>query len=88
MLCHSIATARNGKIRNEAIYRSLHSTFHPIFMNIQASYRTFIEPILDVPLENKIFEMNPRFRTPNPNLDRIFIQIKPVSTLFQQPDLS
>jgi hypothetical protein len=88
MLCHGIATARNGKIRNEAIYRSLLRTFHPIFMNIQASYRTFIEPILDVPLENKIFEMNLGFRTPNPNLDRIFIQIKPISTRYLQPDLS
>ena len=88
MLCHGIATARNGKIRNEAIYRSLLGTFHPIFMNIQASYRISIEPILDVPLENKIFEMNLGFRTPSPNLDCIFIQIKPSPSYIKQPDLS
>jgi hypothetical protein len=51
MLCDGIATARDGKIRNEPIYRSLLHTFHPIFINIQASLPPLSEPILDVPLE-------------------------------------
>ena len=60
MLCHGIATARNRKIRNEAIYRSLLRTFHPIFINIQATYRISIEPILDVTSGKQDFRNEPR----------------------------
>ena len=50
MLCRTIATVQNGKIRNEPIYRSLLRTFDPTFINIQVSSQPLIEPTFDVPL--------------------------------------
>src|SRR5438552_2258189 len=61
MFCHCIATARNGKIRKEPIYRSCQHIFDLIFINIQAS-RPHLDRThsLDFPLEKQNLRNEPR----------------------------
>jgi hypothetical protein len=81
MLCHTIATARNGKIRNEPIRRSILGSFHPVFMNIHASLphlpRTHFSKHLPMSFRTNFAKRTQAFATSNADLNRIFIRIDP-----------
>ena len=81
MLCRTIATARNTRIPNEAICRSLLGSFHPIFMNIHTSPphlpRTHFPKRWPMSLGTKFAKRIQAFATPNANLNCIFIHIDP-----------
>ena len=77
MLCHTIATVQNGKIRNEAIYRSLLGSFHPVFMNIHASPPYLPRTHFSKPVHliwNKIGETNVRPNGANHQWVRVPLQ--------------
>jgi hypothetical protein len=90
MLCDTLATVRNGKIPNEAIYRSLLGYFRPIFMDIQASpphlQRTHFSKRLSMSIGTKIYERTQALATPNANLTCIFTHIDPFPPLRQVAD--
>src|SRR5579859_2374901 len=83
MLCYSIATVRNRKIRNEPIHRSLLGYCHPVFINIQDSpprlQRTHLSKHLPMLFETKVAERTQAFAILNEIFNCIFIHIDPFS---------
>jgi hypothetical protein len=81
MLCYTIATVRNGKIRNEPIHRSFLGYFHPVFINIQASpprlRRTHFSKRLPLLFEKNFAERTQAFAILNAIFNCIFIYIDP-----------
>src|ERR1700716_3856472 len=82
MHCHTVATVRNRKIRNEPIPRSILSYFHPVLNNIQAPppqpVRTHFSKRWPMPLGTNFPKRTQAFATKNANLNCLFIAIDPL----------